>query len=318
MTRSKLMISTFFVCVVSWGIPQNGVVAFHNGWEQVSYPNGCTNGAVFRYQDHPHTCQADEGYDQACFALCDGYPGLPDCYNFTTGSPLPRSSAYCWCQPVLCCEMNGCAAGHGGANWDPVNCAPPPDPGGDGCGCCDGGTPLIVSLRGRPITLSSAEDGVLFDFLGDGHRKLWAWPTRPDDAWLALDRNGNGNIDNAGELFGNITPLASGQTATNGYEALAELDVNGDGLVDRRDPAYATLRVWRDTLRNGNGDRGELVSLAHAGVKAIGTAYRESRRTDQWGNAFRYRGRALFDNAPFERPTFDVFLVSVEPDGSGH
>ena len=67
------------------------------------------------------------------------------------------------------------------------------------------------------------------------------------NAWLALDRNGNGVIDDMEELFGDLTPQPSGPNR-NGYKALAVFDDprkggNGDGRIDRADSIYPRLRV---------------------------------------------------------------------------
>jgi hypothetical protein len=77
------------------------------------------------------------------------------------------------------------------------------------------------------------------------------WPEGPDDAWLAMDRNGNGIIDDGSELFGNTRNLRSGINAKHGYEVLAELDDNLDGKIDEADPAFRALLLWGDANRNG-------------------------------------------------------------------
>lgn len=208
---------------------------------------------------------------------------------------------------MLCCEANGCEDGHGGSEWGSQFC-----PGtSDFCGCCnEGGSPIIVSLLGRDVSLSSASEGVLFDFWGNGQPRRYAWPTNPDDAWLVRDLNGNGDIDDAGEMFGNATRLSTGLRANHGYEVLAELDDNNDGLIDRDDPVFGELRVWRDIVRNGRVDSpAELSRLPDAGIRALHTRYHESRRVDQFGNSFRYRSSASFSRVPLVRPTFDVFIT---------
>lgn len=61
--------------------------------------------------------------------------------------------------------------------------------------CIDTGSPLVISLSSDPVSFSSAEDGVPFDFYALGRRVRVAWPDSPDTAWLAADRNGNGVIE---------------------------------------------------------------------------------------------------------------------------
>jgi hypothetical protein len=56
------------------------------------------------------------------------------------------------------------------------------------------------------FSLTSAENGVMFDFWGNGHLIQIVWTSPASGyAFLALDRNHNGKIDSAKELFGNIT-----------------------------------------------------------------------------------------------------------------
>jgi hypothetical protein len=153
---------------------------------------------------------------------------------------------------------------------------------------------------------------VVFDIFNDGMPLYTAWPTDPKTtAWLALDRNQNGRIDNSGELFGTGTRLKSGLLATQGYEALAELDANNDGWVDGDDPAWNRLRLWRDLDRDGKSTPSELSPLASMGVLRMSTRAQYSDETDQWGNEFRYRARIVTTNRHV-RLSWDVF-VRVAP-----
>ena len=221
------------------------------------------------------------------------------------------------------CVGTYCSSGGGGG--DECECEPGSSPCNyeddgsgvprDGCNCCADNSPLLIDLRGNGYRLSSAAEGVLFDVNGLSNIRWVGWPVDADDSWLAFDRDGNGTIDSGAELFGNAVRLRSGRVARNGYEALAEFDDNGDGLVDSRDTGFSQLRVWSDTNRNGKSEAGELRPLVAVGIAALSTEYRESGRRDRAGNEYRLRAKFFMDNGA-QRFSYDVFWTTLPLTGT--
>ena len=81
--------------------------------------------------------------------------------------------------------------------------------------------PLIIDLDKNGFELTDVENGVHFDMDRNGIDEKTGWITGAD-AFLALDRNGDGIINDSGELFGDRTYLKNGNYANSGFQALAE------------------------------------------------------------------------------------------------
>ena len=122
--------------------------------------------------------------------------------------------------------------------------------------------PLIFDLDGDGYNVDKKELGANFDLDKNGFAEKINWTKK--DGFLCLDLNGNGAIDDGGELFGDQTLLADGTRAKNGFEALAQYDSNGDGVIDAGDEIFDSLRIWVDADGNGVSGEGEMKTLAFA------------------------------------------------------
>ncbi|MBN6114236.1 hypothetical protein JR063_21845, partial [Xanthomonas sp. CFBP 8700] len=128
--------------------------------------------------------------------------------------------------------------------------------------------PLVLDLDSDGIETVSASVGIMFDHDGDGVKTGTGWISA-DDGWLVLDRNGNGIIDNGGELFGADTVTSNTGKATSGFAALADLDSDRNGIFDKDDEAFTSVRVWRDLNQDGISQANELFNLSSLGVASI-------------------------------------------------
>ena len=168
--------------------------------------------------------------------------------------------------------------------------------------------------NGLNFQLTSGADGVSFDINGTGTADRIAWTSAGSQvAFLTMDRNSNGTIDDGTELFGTATKKRDGSRANHGFDALADLDENGDGRIDAVDSVFQRLMLWVDLNHNGVSESNELTSLDSNGVVSIFTASTESRRHDQFGNQYRFMGTAVVrhgnKNGDQEKKITDVFFA---------
>ncbi len=202
--------------------------------------------------------------------------------------------------------------GYGGACGDPESpCDAASSNGGDSA------SPIIIDVDRDGYRLTSLDDGVFFDLDADGSAELVSWTrAMSDEAFLALDRNGNGRIDDGSELFGNHTPVYPAGppiTAANGFEALKFLEGPQYGQsernekIDGNDAAFSRLVLWTDANHNGISEPEELQPVTSVGLRAIDTHYKASRKRDRFGNEFRQRARVTWESG--QDFVYDIWLL---------
>lgn len=114
--------------------------------------------------------------------------------------------------------------------------------------------PLVINLDGNIAGLSDQK--FMFDIDADGEEESISY-LQGGSGYLALDKNGDGVINDGSELFG----TKSG----DGFADLAEYDADGNGWIDENDPIFDKLLIW---AKDENG-KDELYTLKEVGVGAI-------------------------------------------------
>jgi hypothetical protein len=246
-------------------------------------------------------------------AASGGGPGNPGAFGQSFGQPGPTPNVT---------RRTTTTSGGGGITPNPCLNGATAAPG-SGAFTTPGTTPtcspIIVDTRGEGFPLTSAAAGVRFDITGTGQPIQLAWTERGShDAFLTLP-GPDGLVHNGKELFGNFTPQPPSEHP-NGFLALAQFDKpenggNGDGVIDNGDAVFSRLRLWIDENHDGVCQINELHTLPELGVFSLALKYRESRRTDDFGNQFRYKARVNPDPSEGEsdvgRWTYDVFLTTT-------
>lgn len=170
-------------------------------------------------------------------------------------------------------------------------------------------TPLVLSFDATPIEMIAAESTPMATFdisMRPDSCISTDWPTAVTP-WLVVDLDGNGTIDGGHELFGSGSRLASGQHASNGFAALAELDADANEVVDGSDPRFGELMLWRDWDADRFSTPDELSPLIDSGVLSLPVEFDIDVSCDERGNCGVQR--ASFEHAAGMGEVVDVYLA---------
>jgi protein-disulfide isomerase len=323
------------------------------GWGQsYSYPYGACSGNCAVSPTELYMDDPDPGDDYACWNQACIPGSQTDCpvygqnvspgWNFsspcsdiclTNGTTCNYNEDCCSLNCSQLTSPNTCQDNTGGGNGGGENCIQDGDPcwntdtscctdywqcGNDG-NCDPPDDPILIDTTGNGYSMTSAADGVLFPASDGAKPTKMSWTAADSaDAWLALDLNGNGRIDNMTELFSNFMPIpGSSEHAANGFAVLAAYDLphnggNGDGVISAKDAIYGRLLLWIDKNHNGISEPDELFTMSQLGIASINLKYRLAKSVDQYGDVFRYRS-AMADTAGFHTGSYayDVILKTV-------
>ena len=176
-------------------------------------------------------------------------------------------------------------------------------------------SPIVIDTNKDGIKLGPAGRTVSFDVNADGFRDTVQWVRRGgDEAFLTLDRNRNGIVDDGSELFGVGTPLLEGGTAANGFVGLAQYDQpllggNDDGVISREDAIWPELGMWLDSDADGVATRKEMRRPESFGLTSFGVIPKVRRYTDPAGNSLPYWAWAGTTGRPARTAMVDVYFL---------
>lgn len=147
--------------------------------------------------------------------------------------------------------------------------------------------PLVINMDCDAADVTDQK--FYFDLDADGHEEAIS-RLAPGSGFLALDKNGDGKINDGSELFG----AKSG----NGFKDLAKYDSDGNGWIDEADEVFKDLMIWS---KDKDG-KDKLVGLGQAGIGAIylGSAATEfslnNLETNEANARIRSTGIFLYEN----------------------
>jgi len=136
--------------------------------------------------------------------------------------------------------------------------------------------PLVINLDGNITELSDQK--FYFDLDADGEKEYIS-KLGAGNGYLALDKNGDGIINDGSELFG----TKSG----DGFADLLQYDEDGNGWIDENDSVWKKLQIW---TQNEDGEN-ELYRLAQKGVGAICLQKASTNFTLNSNNTYDTNGR---------------------------
>ncbi|WP_108811931.1 putative Ig domain-containing protein [Sphingorhabdus sp. Alg231-15] len=126
-------------------------------------------------------------------------------------------------------------------------------------------SPIILDLDGDGTeVVSAAQSNALFDLDADGVLDDTSW-IGSGDAFLFLDRNGDGFVSGVNE----ISFVDDAEEARSDLDGLRAFDSNGDTIFSAADDRFVEFGVWQDLNTNGAVDAGETFTLQDAGIESI-------------------------------------------------
>lgn len=124
--------------------------------------------------------------------------------------------------------------------------------------------PIVFDLEGDGLELTGVDHSMVVSRLSSGELARTSW-VGPTDGILAVDRNGDGHINQLSE----ISFVQDKEGAKTDLEGLQAWDTNGDGKLNALDEGWGQLKIWVDRNQNGRSTESELRTLEEVGITEI-------------------------------------------------